>query len=52
MCVEKHLPVSVSLSIQHLLVGAELDAEDCANLLAFLSRGVQTDNRKQLTSAA
>lgn len=51
MCVEKHLPISVSVSIQRLLIGAELDAEDCANLLAFLSRGVQTDNRKQLTSA-
>lgn len=51
MCVEKRLPISVSLSIQRLTVGADLDSEDCANLLAFLSRGVQTQNRKQLTSA-
>ena len=51
MAVEKHLPISVALSMQNLVVGADLDHEDCANLLGFLSRGVRTADPKQLSHA-
>lgn len=51
MAVEKTLPVSVACSLQHLVLGVAMDAEDCANLLAFQSRGVQTEDTKQLAHA-
>eukprot|EP01043_Picozoa_sp_COSAG02_P021702 COSAG02_NODE_1110_length_14511_cov_30.804122_1_plen_2917_part_00 len=51
MAVKKTLPVSVARSLQNLVLDVAMDATDCANLLAFQSRGVYTEDAKQLSHA-
>jgi hypothetical protein len=52
VAVDKQLPHEMAVSLQHLLVGAVLDADDVAHLLALQSdtRNVN-DKRKSLRSA-